>query len=228
MTNTMRAFGHSTLPTLVVRYASASFARAFLDAEDVAVFGAADAAPAPGPAVKPDAPLSTLTRRDSTPPTLRLASDDRRGLAPYSPIIPPGWSPSPHPVTAAAVYDRLAEAGVRPELDGEALTLPADTPPDLIRLSAVLHTDIRAVVSGRRWVGCESGTGRTSALDPAKPIPIGVTLLCVEGDAGGWDRLPPTAVSDAPDLFGPARPRSAGRGGEDWRAKRRAAAYRNN
>ena len=93
-------------------------------------------------------------------------------------------------------------------MDGTDLTFAADPPADLSVRLAVLHTGVRALLAGRRWFATVEGgkAGRFTrvtvpALDPAAPLPAGVTLLCVEGDPR-WDRIDPAARLDLPDLFG--------------------------
>ena len=104
------------------------------------------------------------------------------------------------PRTARELLDALAPFG--PSADGQDLVLAATPPPDLDEVVAVLHTGVRALLSGRRWFGCDGATGRVAALNPAAPIPAGVTLLTVERDRG-WDRIAPTARLDLPRLFDP-------------------------
>jgi hypothetical protein len=64
----------------------------------------------------------------------------------------------------------------------------------------VLHTGVRALLTLRPWWGASSDTPRVIVLNPAAPIPVGITLLCVEGDAR-WDRIDPAARIDIPQLF---------------------------
>jgi hypothetical protein len=67
---------------------------------------------------------------------------------------------------------------------------------------AVLHTGIRALRTERRWWGSTSEKPRVIELNPAAPIPAGITLLSVEGDAV-WDRIAPDTRLDVPRLFAP-------------------------
>ena len=104
------------------------------------------------------------------------------------------------PTTAAALL-----AAVRPfdpAADGAGLVFDLDPPAELVAALSVLHSGVRAQLTGRRWVGCGSDrkTAAPRLLDPAAPIPEGVTLLCVEGDPR-WDRLDPFARLDLPALF---------------------------
>ncbi len=108
--------------------------------------------------------------------------------------------PAEVPTTAAALLAAVRPFG--PAADGAGLVFELDPPAELVAALAVLHTGIRAQLTGRPWYGCGSDR-RTAAprpLNPAAPIPEGVTLLCVEGDAG-WDRLDPSARLDLPPLF---------------------------
>ena len=107
------------------------------------------------------------------------------------------------PTTAAGLLALVAE--FRPTVEGGALAFDLDPPADLLPLLRVLHTGIRAGLTGRRWYGCGS-TSKTAAprpLDPSAPIPDGITLLCAEGDER-WDRIRPDARLDLPRLFAPA------------------------
>lgn len=108
------------------------------------------------------------------------------------------------PATARELLELLAPFG--PAAEGEDLVFAADPPAELDAVLGVLHTGVRAAAAGRRWVGCDGATGRVVVLNPAAPLPAGVTLLCVEGD-GRWDRIDPAARLDLPRLF--ARPPAA-------------------
>lgn len=105
-----------------------------------------------------------------------------------------------HPTTAAGLLARVAE--FRPAVEGGALVFDLDPPDDLLPLLRVLHTGIRAAITGRAWYGC--GTDRKTAaavpLDRRAPIPPDVWLLCAAGD-DCWDRIRPDARLDLPDLF---------------------------
>jgi hypothetical protein len=85
-------------------------------------------------------------------------------------------------------------------VEDDGLTLTLDPPRELVRVAVVLHTGVRAVLTGRRWYGCDGRTGRVFELDPGHLIPAAVTLLCVEGDHR-WDRIHPGARLDHPRLF---------------------------
>jgi hypothetical protein len=121
------------------------------------------------------------------------------------------WRRDRGPTTARALRATLEPFG--PGAEGDELALRADPPAGLLPLLRVLHTGVRALLAGRRWYGCDAATGRTRELDPAAPIPAGVTLLAVEGDRR-WDRIHPAARLDLPALFEaeePAPGRLAGR-----------------
>lgn len=108
--------------------------------------------------------------------------------------------PTEAPTTAAALLAAVRPFG--PVADGAALAFDLDPPAELVAALAVLHSGVRALLAGRPWFGCGSDR-RTAAprnLDPAAPIPEGMTLLCVEGDPR-WDRLDPSARLDLPALF---------------------------
>ena len=122
-------------------------------------------------------------------------------------------------MTVRHLMTALAAARVRLEAGGTTLYWvaegggPAD---DLIDALAVLHTGVRAVITGRRWFGIDCKTGRPcgpqpkacdgllgfGALDPGRKLPHNVGLLSVEGDPI-WDRVAPLARLDLPHLFAP-------------------------
>jgi hypothetical protein len=102
------------------------------------------------------------------------------------------------PTTVRGLTEVLAPFG--PVAEGEDLVFTAAPPAELDALLRVLHTGVRAGLTGRRWVGCDGTTGRVAALNPAAPIPAGVTLLCVEGDTI-WDRIDGASRLDRPRLF---------------------------
>lgn len=108
----------------------------------------------------------------------------------------------PPPTTAAGLLVRVELFG--PTVEGGALVFDLDPPAELLPALCVLHTGIRAVVSGRLWYGC-GDTRQTAAprsLYPAAPIPDGIVMLAVEGDER-WDRINPAARLDLPRLFEP-------------------------
>jgi hypothetical protein len=102
------------------------------------------------------------------------------------------------PTTARALLAFLKPFG--PAVADGGLVLDLDPPSGLVRVAAVLHTGVRAELTGRTWYGCDGRTGRVFALDSGHPIPAGITLLCVEGDRR-WDRIHPGARLDHPRLF---------------------------
>ncbi|MBN9521630.1 hypothetical protein J0H58_24445 [bacterium] len=103
----------------------------------------------------------------------------------------------------ATTADLLAAvAAYRPVVEDGALEFELDPPAGLMRRLRVLHTGVRAALTGRSWYGCGSDR-RTAApreLDPAAPIPDGITLLAVAGDPR-WDRIAAGARVDLPELF---------------------------
>jgi len=106
------------------------------------------------------------------------------------------------PLTVAGLLDDLAAYG--PTVEARELSFERDPPAELLPVLRVLHTGVRAVLTGRRWWGCGSTakTARPVELGTGEPIPPGITLLCVEGDTR-WDRIGQTARIDLPRLFAP-------------------------
>jgi hypothetical protein len=116
--------------------------------------------------------------------------------------MPTSADRAPAPATAAGLLAVVEPFG--PAVDDGSLVFDRDPPAELLSLLRVLHTAIRAALTGRRWCGCGS-TRKTAGprpLDPSAPIPAGITLLCVEGDQR-WDRIRPDAHIDLPRLFTP-------------------------
>jgi hypothetical protein len=120
-------------------------------------------------------------------------------------------------VTAKELLAALTAAGCRPVAEGEDLVFAADPPAELGPYLELLHTGVRAVLTGKRWHGSDRGTGGSSgpfpargsgplafgALDPGALLPPAVGLLTVAGDSR-WDRIPPQALLDLPDAFATA------------------------
>ena len=141
-------------------------------------------------------------------------------------------------VTAADLLAALTRAGRRPAVDGADLTFDRPPPPDLVPFVEVLHTGLRAVLSGRRWHGCDRATGGAGgpfpgrafgplaygALDPAALLPRNVELLCVAGDAV-WDRVPPSAWGRAPGVLAPAPAGPAGAAPTDAKTFKNASGF---
>lgn len=103
-------------------------------------------------------------------------------------------------MTVAELLAALRDARCEPAVDGADLVLAADPPDALALRLEVLHTGVLALLTGKRWYGCDPATGRTVALDPANRIPPVVELLSV-GGTDLWERLHPVARLDFPELF---------------------------
>ena len=113
-------------------------------------------------------------------------------------------------MTAVALHTLLVARGFKIEVtDGELLVDP-ETPPEIDRHLRLLHTGVRALVTGRKWYGSADATSKkpwVGELSPAKLIPEGVGLLCVAGDPDGqWDRIAPYERLDNPQLFEQPKP----------------------
>ena len=125
-------------------------------------------------------------------------------------------------MTAADLLRLLVEAGGDPAAEGADLTLDADPPAELEPLVEVLHTGLRALLSGRRWFAFDAagrgcGPRTDHALDPGRLLPRGATHVCVEGFA--WNSLD-GCVNRHPELFEPpaAAPQSPRRRHADGHA----------
>jgi hypothetical protein len=104
------------------------------------------------------------------------------------------------PTTPLALLAALRPLG--PGVEGRELVLATDPPAEFLSVLGVMHSGVRAVLTGRVWWGASSDRPRVVGLNPAEPIPAGITLLCVEGDPR-WDRIDPAARLDHPELFAP-------------------------
>lgn len=107
-------------------------------------------------------------------------------------------TPTKCPLTARGLLEAVAEFGPTPGV--LCLEFDREPPTDLWDALRVLQTGVRSILTRRRWFGCSSATGHPCHLSPDKPIPDGVDLLTVEGDAK-WDRIPLNARQDFPHLF---------------------------
>lgn len=96
-----------------------------------------------------------------------------------------------------------------PAVEDGDLVFAAEPPGDLIPILEVLQTGVRALLTGRRWYGCDGRTGRVVELNADSPIPGNLILLCAEGDRC-WDRISPGARIDLPAVFAPVATRCRG------------------
>lgn len=96
-----------------------------------------------------------------------------------------------------------------PAVDGPNLVGPTLLPADLRTDVKLLQTGLRALLTGRAWWGSSTDApALVRVLLPDEPIPDGIGLVCVAGDAR-WDRIPPDARCDFPHLFAAPVPRPA-------------------
>jgi hypothetical protein len=96
-----------------------------------------------------------------------------------------------------------------PSVVGTNLVGAAPLPADLRADVKLLQSGVRALLTGRAWWGSSSDApARLRVLSPDEPIPDGIGLLCVAGDAR-WDRIAPDARCDFPHLFAVSVPRPA-------------------
>ncbi len=103
------------------------------------------------------------------------------------------------PTTARALAAVLTPFG--PGVDGCALVFDLEPPVHLEPALSVIHTGIRAILTGRKWYGCESERPAVPRrLNPDALIPDEIAMLCVEGDHR-WDRINPVARHNLPELF---------------------------
>lgn len=109
--------------------------------------------------------------------------------------------------TARELLARVLD--LAPSVEGGELVFGAGVPTELLADLKVLHTGVRAVLVGSAWWGSSTDAPvRVRVLNPNEPIPDGIGLVCVEGDAR-WDRIPPAARCDCPHLFAEPAPRPA-------------------
>jgi hypothetical protein len=97
-----------------------------------------------------------------------------------------------------------------PIVKGEDLVFDAEIPTPLEAAMRVLHTGVRAVLTGKSWWGASATNPRVLLLCADMPIPANIDLLCVAGDQR-WDRMSPGSVGFA----SPVRP---GRFGGSFRS----------
>ena len=102
----------------------------------------------------------------------------------------------------------LSAADCTPRVEGDELAFDREPPADLLAYVSLLQTGLRAALSGRPWFGIDgSGTGFSlgtlfdGALNPADTVPAACTLLIVEGDRSGWDRIQPALRDRLPQAF---------------------------
>jgi hypothetical protein len=122
-------------------------------------------------------------------------------------------------MTASQLLSELRQCGCEPGVDGFDLVFDSEPPAHLAPFLAVLHTGVRAILTGRRWFGIDPTTGRScgpqracgsgplafGALDPTKLLPRRCGLLCVEKDPC-LDRIHYAAFLDSPAVFEPEEP----------------------
>lgn len=115
-------------------------------------------------------------------------------------------------MTVRELLMELTKALCLPAVQGEDLVFDRDPPESLQGAIRVLQTGLRAVLTGRRWIGIDGkgrGAGRPDGtLEPGEPLPAAVRLLTVEGDAK-WDRVPAAAFKALPRLFAAESRRAA-------------------
>lgn len=100
--------------------------------------------------------------------------------------------------TADELLERVRAFG--PQVEGADLTFESAPPDELAALIEVLHTGIRARLSGRRWWACLADSPLAFEVNPAAQLPAGVALVSAEGDTI-WDRVPLDAEIAVPCLF---------------------------
>lgn len=120
-------------------------------------------------------------------------------------------------MTARELLIALSAADCTPRVEGEELAFDRKPPANLLPYVELLHTGVRAVLTGRAWYGiasprgkdgrgCGLGCGRgcgpwlDGAMNPADEIPPSAALLTVAGDSD-WDRIRPGTIEKLPDAF---------------------------
>lgn len=105
------------------------------------------------------------------------------------------------PLTARDLLTRVVPFGLT--VEGRELVLAGELPLDLESALRVLHAGVRAALTGRAWWGATTESKpRVVELRTDSPVPVGIGLLCVEGDRR-CDRIAPDARLDCPQLFVP-------------------------
>lgn len=103
-------------------------------------------------------------------------------------------------MTVLDLMVQLSAADCVPAIEGDELVFDRDIPDDLLPFVEVLHTGLRAHLTGKRWFGIDAngrGASRPDGiLSFSELLPEHVRLLSVEGD--NWDRIPWHAVRSAP------------------------------
>jgi hypothetical protein len=116
----------------------------------------------------------------------------------------PGAAPAR---TARELLARVLD--LAPSVEGGELVFATEVSTELLVDLKVLHTGVRALLTGRAWWGSSTDAPvRVRVLNPNEPIPDGIGLLCVADDAR-WDRIVPAAGCDCPHLFAEPVPRPA-------------------
>lgn len=114
-------------------------------------------------------------------------------------------------MTAVALHALLVARGFKLHVQNGELLVDPEPPPEIDKNLQVLHSGVRALLTGKKWYGSTDATSKkpwVGELSPAKLIPEGVGLLCVACDPDGqWDRIAPYYRIDNPQLFECPSPR---------------------
>jgi len=109
-------------------------------------------------------------------------------------------------MTAHELLTALVAVGCEPFRENDDIEVKRDVPRDLYPYVELLHTGVRAILSGRRWFGIDAdgrgvGFGVGGEMSPFETIPDNAVLLTVEGARDSWDRIPQQVKLDFPKAF---------------------------
>ena len=103
-------------------------------------------------------------------------------------------------MTCNELLDALAAAGVRVIAGTDGLAIEGNVPAELASPLLALQTGVRALATGKDWLGLPSGEKLFYTIDPLRPVPAGIDWLAVRGDVS-CDRLNPHTRANHPELF---------------------------
>ncbi|MBP3960938.1 hypothetical protein J8F10_37430 [Gemmata sp. G18] len=106
-------------------------------------------------------------------------------------------------MTARQLLETLRTQKVAVSVEGLILKCRSTIPEELKAPLRVLHTGMRAVLTGRQWLGL-NGTGHTIELSTEQVIPAEINYLCCLGDGsigGQWLKISRNDRRECEKLF---------------------------